>query len=77
MKYLATLTLIFAISSIVLRAQEPSPPAVDPLHRAFDTILDTYVRDGLVYYRALKGERQRFDAYVAVARRRERAGDGP
>ena len=66
MKYLATLTLVFAISSVVPRAQEPSPPAVDPLHRAFDTILDTYVRDGLVYYRALKGERQRFDAYVAA-----------
>jgi Protein of unknown function, DUF547 len=45
-------------------AQEPAAPAVDPLHKPFDTILDIYVRDGLVYYRALKLERARFDQYV-------------
>jgi hypothetical protein len=38
---------------------------MDPMHRAFDAALDIYVRDGLVYYRALKQERGRFDAYVA------------
>lgn len=65
MKYLAPLTLILATLTLGARAQEPAPPAVDPLHRSFDTILDTYVRDGLVYYRALKAERPRFDAYVA------------
>ncbi|MEZ5316064.1 MAG: DUF547 domain-containing protein [Vicinamibacterales bacterium] len=32
---------------------------------ALDRILDTYVRDGLVYYRALKAERGPLDAYVA------------
>jgi Protein of unknown function, DUF547 len=32
---------------------------------ALDRILDTYVRDGLVYYRALKAERRPLDAYVA------------
>jgi len=30
----------------------------------FDAILDTYVRDGYVYYRALKLERRRLDEYV-------------
>jgi len=30
----------------------------------FDVILDTYVRDGYVYYRALKLERRRLDEYV-------------
>ena len=50
-----------------------------PLHRPFDEILDIYVRDGLVYYHALKQERGKFDRYVAVARRgrrrtRSRAG---
>ena len=30
----------------------------------FDTILDLYVRDGMVYYRALKAERGRLDALV-------------
>jgi hypothetical protein len=64
MKHLAPLTLIVAALTVGLDAQEPTPP-VDPLHRAFDTILDTYVRDGLVYYRALKLERPRFDAYLA------------
>lgn len=38
---------------------------VDALHKPFDDILDLYVRDGLVYYRALKSERARFDRYVA------------
>ncbi|HYE85851.1 MAG TPA: DUF547 domain-containing protein [Vicinamibacterales bacterium] len=37
---------------------------VDPLHRPFDEILDVYVRDGLVYYLALRNERARFDRYV-------------
>ena len=35
------------------------------LHRPLEQILDVNVRDGLVYYRALKGERGRLDRYVA------------
>lgn len=47
-------------------AQEGGPgTGVDPLHAPFDRLLDVYVRDGLVYYRALKSERARFDRYVA------------
>ena len=34
------------------------------MHRPFDEILDLYVRDGLVYYFALKQERGKFDRYV-------------
>jgi hypothetical protein len=46
-------------------AAQPSPPStIDPLHRPFDEILDLYVRDGLVYYLALRNERARFDRYV-------------
>jgi Protein of unknown function, DUF547 len=37
----------------------------DVLHRPFDQILDLNVRDGLVYYRALKSERGRLDRYAA------------
>ena len=37
---------------------------VDSLHKPFDEILDIYVRDGLVYYYALKAERAKFDRYV-------------
>lgn len=33
-------------------------------HAALDRVLDTYVRDGLVYYRALKAERATLDRYV-------------
>jgi len=32
--------------------------------RAFDEVLDTYVRDGDVYYRALKIERAKLDGYI-------------
>jgi hypothetical protein len=32
--------------------------------RGYDTILDTYVRDGMVYYRALKSDRAKLDGYV-------------
>jgi len=32
--------------------------------KTFDAILDTYVRDGFVYYRALKSDRGRLDGYV-------------
>jgi hypothetical protein len=47
-------------------AQDSAPPVVDPLHKPFDAILDLYVRDGLVYYRALKSERAAFDRYIAA-----------
>ena len=43
---------------------QPSTVDVDPLHKSFDEILDLYVRDGLVYYLALRNERARFDRYV-------------
>ena len=48
------------------------PPVVDPLHKPFDEILDIYVRDGLVYYRALKAERGKFDRYVQSLSRYQR-----
>jgi len=44
--------------------QQSGPSAVEGLHRPFDDILDLYVRDGLVYYLALRNERARFDRYV-------------
>lgn len=41
----------------------PATPAAD-LHAPFDKVLDVYVRDGFVYYRALKSERKTLDQYV-------------
>jgi hypothetical protein len=40
-------------------------PEVPLFHRPYDQVLDINVRDGLVYYRALKSERGRLDRYVA------------
>jgi Protein of unknown function, DUF547 len=65
MKHLALASLVACMFVAGLKAQDPPPPSVDPLHRVFDTVLDIYVRDGLVYYHALKQERPRFDRYVA------------
>lgn len=44
-----------------------SQPAAggDALHKPLDEILDVYVRDGRVYYRALRSERGRLDRYIA------------
>ncbi|MGV3518043.1 DUF547 domain-containing protein [Luteitalea sp.] len=45
-------------------AQTVSPADVG-MHAGLDVILDTYVREGLVYYRALRAERVRLDRYVS------------
>jgi hypothetical protein len=60
----AVVSLIAALAVAAIAAQEPVPVVVDPIHRPFDQILDIYVRDGLVYYRALRSERGSFDRYV-------------
>jgi hypothetical protein len=50
----------------LLPAQQFTPaPGAELLHRPLDQILDVDVRDGLVYYRALKSDRGRLDRYVA------------
>lgn len=56
--------LLLLITAGLPVAQEPPPVSVDPIHRPFDEILDLYVRDGLVYYYALRQERAKFDRYV-------------
>jgi hypothetical protein len=40
-------------------------PAQADRHVVFDRVLDTYVRNGLVYYRALRSERSSLDRYIA------------
>jgi len=42
------------------------PSSVHPLHRPLDELLDTYVRDGFVYYNALRQDRAKLDRYVAA-----------
>jgi Protein of unknown function, DUF547 len=63
-------TAVLALAGVLLisaagrpgRAQAPRVPARDA---AFDELLDQYVRDGLVYYRAIKSLQPRLDGYVA------------
>jgi hypothetical protein len=57
MKILAALLLAFV--------SQTAPADTEALHRPLDQILDVYVRDGLVYYRALKTDRGRLDRYAA------------
>jgi hypothetical protein len=66
-----TILNVFTAISIVtawvgLDAQNYQPPPdLEAIHVPFDTLLDTHVRDGLVYYRALQGDRARLSRYVA------------
>ena len=62
---LITTVLSVILAGTIVLAQ-PSTTTVDPLHKPFDEILDLYVRDGLVYYLALRNERAKFDRYVAA-----------
>ena len=55
--------LVALCAGAVLRSQ--TAETVPIFHRPFDQIIDLHVRDGLVYYRALRGERARLDRYVA------------
>jgi hypothetical protein len=41
------------------------PSNVHALHRPLDELLDLYVRDGFVYYNALRIDRSKLDRYVA------------
>lgn len=64
------LMLIAGVALLAPLAVRPSadqlpPSTAEPLHRPFDQILDIYVRDGYVYYGAIKAERGRLDRYIA------------
>jgi hypothetical protein len=61
-RYLLIASLCVAI---VAGAGGPLRAQADP-HAALDRILDVYVRDGLVYYAALRAERAPLDRYVAT-----------
>jgi hypothetical protein len=58
----SAIVVLALCAGAVLRSQTPDVPQ---FHRPFDQLLDVNVRDGLVYYRALRGERGRLDRYVA------------
>jgi hypothetical protein len=60
---IGALVLIVAVGGVAPRAQDGAP-GIDAHRQTLDEILDLYVRDGMVYYRALKAERGRLDGYV-------------
>ncbi|HUE90103.1 MAG TPA: DUF547 domain-containing protein [Vicinamibacterales bacterium] len=59
------LGLIFVAAVASASPAQLVPSTVHPLHQPFDRLLDTYVRDGFVYYNALRIERAALDRYVA------------
>jgi hypothetical protein len=65
----ATLLITIAAARMIqlptLAQPEAPSSSVDPLHKSFDELLDLNVRDGLVYYNALKADRRRLDTYVS------------
>src|SRR6188768_1939504 len=66
MRRVALVLLAAFVASSVARGQQFTPaPGAELLHRPLDQILDVNVRDGLVYYRALKSDRGRLDRYIA------------
>jgi uncharacterized protein DUF547 len=66
--------LVLSVAVLLLVTANPRPhlhafveqgAGADTLHRAFDQILDLNVRDGLVYYRAVRASRASLDRYAA------------
>ena len=57
-------TLLQPMSAPVAAQQSATMPDLG-MHATLDVILDTYVREGLVYYRALRAERGRLDTYTS------------
>src|SRR3954467_15957699 len=58
--------MVVLLASVLLLFQwSPPAPGAELLHRPLDQLLDVNVRDGLVYYRALKSDRGRLDRHIA------------
>jgi Protein of unknown function, DUF547 len=58
---LQIMVVALALATVAPRAQDT---AVDARRRNLDQVLDLYVRDGYVYYRALRQDRRLLDAYL-------------
>ena len=58
------ITTLVALVGLPLTAQEQGSVSAG-LHKPLDEILDIYVRDGFVYYNALRQDRAKLDRYIA------------
>jgi hypothetical protein len=71
MKWVLLVALSLVVSAPIYAQDGAAPPSLIPgLHRPLDELLDLYVRDGFVYYNALRSDRGKLDQYI-------RALDGP
>jgi hypothetical protein len=64
-----TLVMTALCASSVVAASPPivaQAPAASGIHAPLDQLLELYVRDGLVYYNAVRSDRRRLDGYVAA-----------
>lgn len=62
--------LVMLVTALLVCTPRFHAQDVDALHKPLDELLDINVRDGFVYYNALRGYRARLDGYI-------RALDGP
>jgi hypothetical protein len=62
MRVASAVVLVIALAGVPVR---PSGAQAE-LHAPFEQVLDTYVRDGMVYYRAVKSDRSRLDRYIGA-----------
>ena len=57
--------IVFALACVAIAAPRAQESLADAARRkTYDTILDLNVRDGFVYYRALRADRAKLDGYV-------------
>ena len=59
------LAVVIVLALVYLAGPTAQEGPGDSRSKGFDQVLDQYVRDGLVYYRALRQERARLDQFVA------------
>src|SRR5262245_43724416 len=60
------IALALSATAVVPIFGQNASSAADALHKPLDELLELYVRDGFVYYNALKSDRGRLDRYIAA-----------
>jgi hypothetical protein len=58
--------IVCVLAVLALASPQAQDGQADSRRRNLDQVLDLYVRDGLVYYRALKSDRRLLDGYVSA-----------
>lgn len=60
------IALALSAAAVIPLVAQNTSSAADALSKPLDELLELYVRDGFVYYNALKSDRGRLDRYVAA-----------